>query len=214
MKTFALGDLHGNERALREVLAISQFNYNADRLIFLGDLADGLPHFGKCLDIFSSISHFVPIIGNHDYYLMQYVKKRKVLSKWNKIGADKTLPYITPAIKNKLGAYFKKSKYFFTQDESFFCHGGVNHKKPIKKQKKFYFCKNRKMYNVAKVYDKRGIQFSLLDYPQIKKFFIGHNTIKGTAPEFLSNLINLDTGSGTGGKLTLMNIKNHHYYQK
>ncbi len=43
MRTFVLGDVHGAARALKQVLERSSFDYSADRLVCLGDVADGWP---------------------------------------------------------------------------------------------------------------------------------------------------------------------------
>lgn len=41
MATYVLGDIHGAFKALEQVLARSPFEPLEDRLIFLGDVADG-----------------------------------------------------------------------------------------------------------------------------------------------------------------------------
>ena len=41
-RTFTIGDLHGRVEALKEVLQKSNFDYEHDTLIVLGDIVDGL----------------------------------------------------------------------------------------------------------------------------------------------------------------------------
>ena len=42
-RTFVLGDCHGRFEALKQVLALSSFDYEEDKLIVLGDIVDGVP---------------------------------------------------------------------------------------------------------------------------------------------------------------------------
>ena len=48
-RTFALGDIHGNYKALKQCLERSNFDYDNDTLIFLGDVCDGWTDVYKCI---------------------------------------------------------------------------------------------------------------------------------------------------------------------
>lgn len=43
MRTFVIGDIHGAYKALVQFLEHSGFDYDNDRLIPIGDIADGSP---------------------------------------------------------------------------------------------------------------------------------------------------------------------------
>ena len=45
------------------------------------------------------------------------------------------------------------------------------------------------------------------------KVIIGHTPTISHKPETVSNVINIDTGSGNGGRLTLMDLNTMEYFQ-
>lgn len=49
-KTFVIGDIHGAYDALLQCLERSEFDYESDRLICLGDICDRRPHVKECVD--------------------------------------------------------------------------------------------------------------------------------------------------------------------
>ena len=65
-RTFVLGDLHGNIKALKQVLKTSSFKYNKDELIVLGDVCDGWAYVNECIDELLKIKNLKFIMGNHD----------------------------------------------------------------------------------------------------------------------------------------------------
>ena len=216
-----LGDLHGTAAALEEVLRKINFNKNLDKLIFIGDLADGVPNMINCLKILLSIKNFVGIVGNHDHMLKKWLESAEIGSRWIKQGGLNTLNEINDKgirALDLLEEYFDKCKYYHIENESqFFCHGGFNHKRIITKQRKINFCINRKLYKLSKQYEKNNLKikpiFDEANSLNIKEIFIGHTPTKYGKPEFNSNLINVDTGAGAGGKLTIMDIKTKKYVQ-
>lgn len=88
---FVIGDIHGNFKALKDVLRKINFNYEKDLLIFLGDLTDGHSEPEKCLKELLKIKHLIPIIGNHDLYLKKWLEKNIISDKWKKIGGLETI---------------------------------------------------------------------------------------------------------------------------
>ena len=214
-----MGDLHGASLALNEVLRKVSFNYVEDKLIFLGDLEDGWGEFDKCLSTFKNINNFIPIIGNHDLYLMDFLDTGVPKNEWLPRGGNITVKAIekNPDVISDLHWYFERAKYYHIDNEKIFCHGGFNHKKTIVGQKKLNFAINRQMFKIAKTYDKQKIKFNVKfdddNTIPIKEIFIGHSTTKKFTPVILSNLINLDTGAGSVGRLTLMDADRKSYVQ-
>lgn len=214
-----IGDLHGAYKALQDLMLRVNFDYEKDKLIFLGDLADGWGEFDKCLKIFSKVENFIPIIGNHDLYLLDFLRKGTPKDEWINRGGDVTLKVIekNPEAINSLDRYFSKSKYYHIEDGKIFCHGGFNHNRTIKGQKKMKFAINRKLYRTSIKYDKQNLKFDVkYDYDDslpINEIFIGHSTTKNFRPDFRANLINLDTGAGSVGHLTIMDVNKKSYIQ-
>ena len=50
MTKFVIGDIHGNFKALKEVLTLSGLDYDKDKLIILGDVCDGHNQTKECVD--------------------------------------------------------------------------------------------------------------------------------------------------------------------
>jgi serine/threonine protein phosphatase 1 len=215
-KRYAIGDLHGNYKALKEVLNKSQFDKEKDHLYFLGDLADGHPEPHKCLSELNSIPNMFPILGNHDLFLKQWTYTSKIDKRWTAIGGMKTVSLFVDYI-DELKIYFEKARPFFIVENKILCHGGFNHKRLIVKQRNLNFSINRSMYKTSKKYRKNGLKFKIiydeLDSIKLKEIIVGHNPTKNYLPEFNANLINIDTGAGNGGKLTIMDIDTKRYYQ-
>lgn len=215
-KTYAIGDLHGNFKALKRVLKKWHFRNEIDELIFLGDLADGHSHPDKCLLRLLKIKNFIPIVGNHDLFLKKWLEKGIIDKRWIKLGAHETIKSLEP-YKEELKKYFSLSKYYHIQDGMIFTHGGFNHKRLITKQRKLNFAINRNMYRTSKQYANQNIKFKPIydekNSIQIDYIFIGHSPTENYLPAFNSNLINLDTGAGNGGKLTMMDVYSKRYCQ-
>lgn len=113
-KTYVLGDLHGAYKSLVQVMLKSNFDYNNDKLIFIGDLADGWDDLERCLDLLLKIKNLVVIIGNHDIFLMNYLKNQKITPKWLRCGGKNTIDILekNPLILPKLQRFFENARYY------------------------------------------------------------------------------------------------------
>jgi serine/threonine protein phosphatase 1 len=217
-RTFVLGDLHGAFTPLAELITRVNFNPFEDKLIFLGDLADGWDDFDLCVDFFLSIQNFVPIIGNHDFFIIEYLKTNKINKNWEKFGGKGTIEKIKKSseLAAKLESYFSKAKYYHVEEDKIFMHGGFNPDRPIDMQNNKRFASNRKLFQTSKTLEEQkrkvNVTFKNEDH-KIKEIFIGHSTTNTHKPVFRANLINLDTGIKNDGKLTLMDVKSKEYIQ-
>ena len=66
MKRYVLGDIHGNFKALKQVLKRSKFDYEKDELIIIGDVVDGYSCSFEVVEELLKIKNKVFILGNHD----------------------------------------------------------------------------------------------------------------------------------------------------
>ena len=57
------------------------------------------------------------------------------------------------------------------------------------------------------------VQYDEQNSLDIKEIFIGHSTTKKFKPDFRANLINIDTGAGSVGTLTIMDAHRKTYIQ-
>lgn len=68
-RDFILSDLHGHREALDVVLSRAKFDFQKDRLFFVGDFTDRGPKNVECLQLLNEPWLF-PVLGNHDFNLM------------------------------------------------------------------------------------------------------------------------------------------------
>ncbi len=216
-KTYVIGDLHGAYLPLEDLITRTNIQPE-DKVIFIGDLADGLPDFDKCLTLLLSLDNFVPIIGNHDFFLMEFIKYGTINEEWIPSGGKATVEKLlsNESIIPLLSQYFSKADYYHIHEDKIFLHGGFNPKRAIDSQRKRKFALNRTLYSSAKNYasQKKRIPVEFHKNPLVvNEVFIGHSSTKSGKPDFISNLINVDTGIKCGGKLTMMDVDTKQYTQ-
>jgi len=66
MKTFVLGDPHGNCKGMKQCFEKSGINKDEDTLIVLGDIVDGYPEVKECFNELLKFKNLIYIKGNHD----------------------------------------------------------------------------------------------------------------------------------------------------
>ena len=129
--------------------------------------------------------------------------------------------------KIHLEQYFNYMQPYYhdTKRDYVFVHGGFNwHKGDISNTKEDDLLWDRHMVQTAQTWQinhtKRGVK--LQSFPLYNKIFVGHTSTTivfdsryepSDKPQFLSNLINMDTGAGWKGKLSIMNIDTFEYWQ-
>ena len=230
MNTYAIGDIHGRSEALKQVLKACKFDYEKDKLIMLGDIADGGYNTYEVVEELIKIKNRILILGNHDEWFINHIKTGWAEEIWIKQGGAKTLTsygakvkeadYITDdSIINTNGIripvthqeFFNKAVFYHIEDNKLFIHGGYNPKKPIHKQEKNYILWDRSLIERIK----NGLK------TPYKKIFIGHTPTQKTHDTTKPVGINsgdtilwlLDTGAGGNGKLTIMNTETEEYWQ-
>lgn len=233
MKRYVVGDIHGSAKGLRQCLNRCRFDYDNDLLICIGDLCDGYPETRQVLDILLEVKHLVLILGNHDVKLFNWLSKGIIADNWLRIGGlgsmESFLIYPNREILNldtfhleidkKYLNLLSQLKPYHILDNKLFVHAGVNDKRLIKKNNKRTLYSNRTFWRKAKKYDKQKLKFKLHEYSNsnvIQEIFIGHspvNTNTNSLPERRSNVWNVDTGAGNGGKLSIMDIDNKRTWQ-
>jgi len=227
MKTFVIGDIHGAFRALKQVLTASGFDYNKDKLICLGDVADGWSEVPECFEELLKIKHLVYIMGNHDNWLYQWFKFGQAPVIWTMQGGKATIDAYLKHFKengNEIAHRHEKllseAPFYYEFDGMLFVHGGFAWKYPIKDQLPGDLMWDRHLYVVASMHHKFNITHpdEATDTVQsYKEVFIGHTTTsyadKTLKPVHVSNVWNLDQGGGWEGKLTLMNVHTKEYWQ-
>ena len=227
-----IGDIHGNFKALKQVLERSKFDYEHDQLIVLGDVCDGHAQTKECVEELLKAENLVLVLGNHDEWFIRHLNEGFADEIWIQQGGANTLrSYGAKVLEAKYVStfsrldlkdmivpashqdFFNKAVLYYELDGMVCVHGGFNPKIPISKNSKETFLWDRQLI----IHAQRN------SVPGWKKVFVGHTTtqlfgnrhdIKDCyVPLKFNNLIMMDTGAGWQGKLTLMDIDTKEYWQ-
>lgn len=119
-RTFVIGDIHGGYKGLIQVLKQSEFDYDNDILISLGDLADGWSETHLVIEELIKIKNLILLKGNHDVWTLQgfsslyredmYIEDRECFNLSDQ--------YYTPNFLKRTG-----------DGVSWYAHGGLSTKK-------------------------------------------------------------------------------------
>lgn len=218
-RLMVVGDVHGNLRALDQVLERAAFNAGEDRLIFLGDVCDGWPEVGACIERLQEIGAEC-IWGNHDVWTWEWMLNAIPQRQWITQGGRATYEDMDGdpvAARKKYGAYFDALKdYIHDAERGFlFVHGGIPANGRIGglpdrqfltwDRDLFTMCAHSFMASTNE--DKPLTNF--------KKVFLGHTTTErfSEKPVEWRGVVLLDQGGGWTGKLSIMDADTGEYWQ-
>lgn len=267
-RTFAVGDIHGADRALEQCLERCGFVIGTDKLITLGDICDGWPYVYECVELLLKIpdEYRVDVMGNHDEWLRRWLATGIHPDGWSQGGSGTARSYLRHIGKNtapikteyyyypgygRVSSYeydlspdeipethkrfFERQVLYYKDDMNrLFVHAGFNPDRTLKENQQikpndFYW--NRDLWNRA--LDALEEDYKI-DYDDpLTEIFIGHTETtsytryikkpgsfvltpsgKDTCPPVHADIIwNLDTGAGSTGRLTIMDIDTHEYWQ-
>lgn len=216
-RTFCCGDIHGEYDKLEKVLELSKFDYENDLLITLGDIVDRGRDWRRCLDILFKIKNRIDIRGNHDQVFLHYIKTGVNMFAGN-YGSSKTIEqYEEIGFKLPYEKFFRDQvPYHVDNKKRCFVHGGFDRKYKIEDNQEDTLYWDRDLLEKS-LSCSPGENLKILN--DFKEIYIGHTPTltygkKKTLPTFSGGLIwNLDTGSGKGGVLTIMDIDTKEYWQ-
>jgi serine/threonine protein phosphatase 1 len=219
VRIYAIGDIHGRLDLLNAVLIridndLSQFPVHYPMQVFLGDYIDRGPASRQVIDrlvLLKKTHHPVFLKGNHDGYILEFLKNPAVLSEWRQLGGLETLlSYgLRPPInadgleQTELAQALDKAlsteqKHFlahlrpsFSYGDFFFAHAGVRPGIPLHEQQED---------------DLLWIRDEFLFYEEKFEKFIVHGHTPVPKPDQRHNRINIDTGAYATGRLTCLVI--------
>ena len=230
MKTYAIGDIHGNYPLLKALLQKTHFSYTHDHLIVLGDICDGHPYVYQTIEELLKITHLTLILGNHDLFTLNWMKTGIELPIHYHQGGNytiasydfdyKTVPQSHINLLETAPPYLiiPQNTPTDTPDQTnqpeklpkIFVHGGFDPTLPVEFQSTEVLTWDRELINYA----------SQKPVPNYSTVYVGHTSTQcytqnphSDQPLFLNNLIMLDTGAGWNGPLTMIDIKTHKFYQ-
>ena len=237
MKTFAIGDIHGNYKALKQCLERANVDYEVDTVIQLGDIVDGHTDTFEVVEELLKIRNLVLLKGNHDVWFFDWLNTGFHVDHWLQGGFNtaksymkqldkehlitrKSQGYLIALIPEDVSAshwrFFANQRFYYVDNKNrCFVHAGFDRKNNISEIRS---------YNPEQLYWDRELmqqamsckQGKLKTKDKFEEIFIGHTTTQlwnTTLPITRGGVTNLDTGAGGSGKLTIMNVDTHEYWQ-
>lgn len=237
-----MGDVHGAWKAMKQCLERSQFDYENDWLVQLGDVTDGHDEVYRCVEELLAIRHLIAIRGNHDDWFNEFIQTGIHPDQWRQGGAGTARSYLrsigqedaiiksgegytvalNPAgIPEEHQQFFRRQHLYYIDDHNnCFVHAGFNRKEPFKGQLAETYMWDRKLWEQAlsfaatKRNPLRKATFKMLT--PFNEIFIGHTPTtnwKTDQPMHAANVWNLDTGAGHDGRLTIMDLETKAWWQ-
>jgi len=223
-KTWAIGDIHGAAKALKQVIERSGADVENDKFIVLGDVTDGWPEVPEAIEMLMSIKNLVYITGNHDIWSREFLvsptdpQDQKIVNhymSWYSQGGQATVEGYKrrPELLDKHVLFLNESKPYHVDDNRLFIHGGYKPSIPIEEQDEFDIAWDRWFWMAVR--DGRNLKIT---YDEV---YIGHSpTIRypkndgsHKQPMNYGKVWNLDTGATYTGMLSIMNIDTKEVWQ-
>jgi len=240
MKTYVIGDIHGEFERLEKCLQSVNFDFENDKLIQLGDIVDRGHNSFKCVELLLKIKNLIAIRGNHDecfrqglysgeYLLMNegclqtlqsYIEncnpERKIFNS-NYIGETTFIKEDMPI--EHLNFFNNQLPYYIDENNNLFIHGGFNRHRLIEDETdKTIFWWDRDFLHAVRSHStmKDNLIHKFKTKNNFKEIFLGHTAttyFDSDTPLQFGNVWAIDTGSGKGGKLTILNIETKEFNQ-
>ncbi len=213
MRSFVIGDIHGAYKAMMQCFDRAGFNYKKDRLICLGDVCDRGSEVAMVFDELKKIKNLDYILGNHDYWALEWAEKGKPSNTWQFQGGKDTIDSYPNGMPKKHIKILKNAHYYLKEGKRLFVHGGILTNKALKKQGPDVFLWDRSLVKKAiKKVSKKNIS----PITKYKEIYLGHTPTLNFGSKLPINACEIwmmDTGAGYGGPVSMMNIKTKEIFQ-
>lgn len=224
-RSLLIGDIHGELNKLLNVLDQCKFDYEKDRIISVGDLCDRGPDSRDVVNEIMKMKHTVCIRGNHDKWFQDFLESGIKADMWYRQGGAETLKsyegFEEDFILHK--EFYQNQINFYVQNNICFVHGGFDTTRYIAEQnpdelywdrelvEKMMSCSKGQTVKHMDKFDIIYIGHTPTMYWSEDILGIGRKPI--TTPIFKGGVCNIDTGSGKGGVLTIMDLDTKEYWQ-
>ncbi|HEY9045970.1 MAG TPA: metallophosphoesterase [Ohtaekwangia sp.] len=208
-RTFVMGDIHGASRALRQCLQRADFDIENDHLISLGDVCDGWPETRQCIDDLLQIKNLVYVLGNHDYWTLQWMETGFVESIWFDQGGQATIKSYHDGVPEDHIHFLKCASPYHIANNKLFVHAGIDLQQPFEKQGLDIFLWSRNLARTVLELYLKGVTSKLTTFDAI---YIGHTPIPFSKPIHSCEVWMMDTGAGWSGVLSMMDIETNEVY--
>jgi len=137
-RVIAIGDVHGCSVALRAMLEVLQPTAD-DAIVVLGDCVDRGPDSCGVIDELVALRErcqLVPLLGNHEEMMLNYLDGRPQPDDWLQFGGSATLASYgsdvrNPAIPSEHVEFIRSWGDYWETDTHFFVHGGYHPEQPL-----------------------------------------------------------------------------------
>lgn len=208
-KTFVIGDIHGAYRALRQCLDRSGFDYDSDILISLGDVADGWPDTNTCITELLRIKNLVYILGNHDFWTLEWMESNVVEDIWYSQGGKATIDSYPNGVPEEHLRFLKEARLYYEWENKLFVHAGIDPKIPVQHNSVQTLLWDRNLSRMVLDFHLKGIDVNLTPYEEV---FIGHTPVPSEKPIHCCGVWLMDTGAGWSGRLSMMNVNTRELF--
>ena len=227
-RTYVIGDVHGAYKALVQAVERSPFNPETDRLVSLGDIADGWSQVPECVEFLLSIPQLLAIRGNHDWWAYEWIAHGVAQRSWRMQGGQSTLDayerfFAENPDRKEAHVEFFKNQYPYYSDGSgrLFVHGGfTSHRGAGHEPYQSNYFWDRSLWEAAMALGTDPVDIDDERYPKRFKhhqeIFIGHTATMmfgQDTPMNRANVWNLDTGAGFNGKVSIMDADSKEFWQ-
>lgn len=203
-KRFTVGDIHGCYLGLKQVLERSNFDYENDELITIGDIVDGGSDTFLVVEELLKISNRIDIRGNHDDWFLTFIDTSVHPDKWCQGGLNTAKSYakglgidlkihmehkndyfenrksymvnlISDDIPETHKAFFRRqTKYYKDNYNNIFVHGGFNRANPLEHTLAYIAMWDRKLWEQA--LSANATKTKLKFSEDVNQVFIGHTS--------------------------------------
>jgi serine/threonine protein phosphatase 1 len=209
-RVFVIGDIHGAFRALRQCLQRSEFDYENDQLICLGDVSDGWPETKASIDELLRVKNLIYILGNHDWWTLQWMLTGKVESVWYNQGGKATIESYGDSFPASHLVFLSEAVLYHLHENKLFVHAGIDPQRPLEQQDQSIFLWDRSLARLAlDAYQNRLSSYQTAwnrNAGAFDEIYIGHTPIPYERPVGFSGIWLMDTGAGWEGVLSIMNV--------
>lgn len=234
-----MGDIHGGYSALLQCLQRSGFDYAKDCLIQLGDIVDGYPESYKCVEELLKIRNLIGVLGNHDEWFSEFINTDLHPQFWTFGGKGTLLSYLEHSGKaggylaarkgfktsltssdipsSHKGLFARQQLYYVDAKNRCFVHAGFDNSLPFYNQERDHYLYNRSLWQNAFDLSKTACGTENFYFSDgFEEIYIGHTpttNFGSDKPLYALNIINMDTGAGHTGRLTIMDIDSKEFWQ-
>lgn len=223
-RTLVLGDLHGALKALKQALERANITID-DTIIFIGDYVDGWGDTPELIEYLIDLNekyNCIFIRGNHDEWCEKWFTTTYAHPDWLAHGGITTKSAYENSLyhgkTSHMMFFYKLHRYYIDDKNRLFVHGGYLDEGGVKNDITYNLIWNRSLFSDAYLFEMGFEEYYPKRCELYNEIFVGHSTTlmfdKGcVTPLRAINIWNVDTGAGSNGRVTIMDVDTKKYWQ-